>query len=131
MSIASLLGLNQFEIYQAQKKDLEELDQPITPFELTVRPMAAVYKTEKLSPELSLEEALDYAKAYARETGFKCCLQVSKIRGIYVDPRGGTCESYRMPGGGLRLKDGKAILRPIEAGPEDMTSAEKIDPKAD
>lgn len=93
---APVLGLTGEDIREALHADIEELDQPVDPY-IIIRWMPAVYGSVDLPDGCSREEAERRTREVAREKDKRCCLVLSRIRGLYVEPDGSSVEAYSLP----------------------------------
>lgn len=93
---APVLGLTDEDIQGALHADIEELDEPVDPY-IIVRWMPAVYGSVELPEQCSREEAVRKAHQVAREKNKRCCVVLSRIRGLYVEPDGSAQEAYSLP----------------------------------
>ena len=102
---APVLGLTEDDIQEALHADLEELDQPVDPH-IIIRWMPAVYGAVDLPDGSTREEAERRTREVGREKNKRCCLVLSRIRGLYVEPDGSAQEAYSLPntefGGSVR-----------------------------
>lgn len=99
-TFAEVLNITEDEIEDAMRKDFEALDQPIEP-QLIIRIMAAVYVEGDLPEGCRREEAIEIAEKVATERNRKCCLTLSRIRGIYFETDGTSHEEYSLPAAGI------------------------------
>ena len=120
------LALDDETILMALCADFDALDKP-TPPKVVIRLMPGFYRTLPLPENCTPELAVDLAKRFSAQRGLRCCVCLSRIRSIYVEPDGSVELSFSPPGCSIALSAGlcdKVILRlakrlkcvPVEPG---------------
>jgi len=91
-----LLGLDEFDVFQAMADDFAELDRPVPP-RLIVRIIPSFYTPHELPDGCTTEEAIVIGERVARERNKSVCVTLSQIRGLYIYPDGKRREAYGLP----------------------------------
>jgi hypothetical protein len=61
------------------------------------RIMAGIYLPISLPGKMTEPEAIDYIRSFQRETKFRCCINVTGLKSIYVEPDGTVKYEYLKP----------------------------------
>ena len=91
-----LLGLDEFDVFQAMADDFAELVKAVPP-KLVIRIIASFYTRHELPDGCTTEQAIVIAERVARERNKAVCVTLSLIRGLYISPSGKRREAYGLP----------------------------------
>jgi hypothetical protein len=105
LAFAKALGLKREAVLQALCADLAALDEPMPP-QVVVRWMPAIYGRLALPERCTEERAVELAKEFSAEKGLRCCVRLSRIRCIYVEPDGAEKLSFSPPGSSFPFSAG-------------------------
>jgi transcriptional regulator with XRE-family HTH domain len=124
------LGLDEEAILMTLCSDFAALDEP-TPTRVVIRLMPGFYRSLPLPEGCTVEQAVELAKRFSAEKNLSCCVCLSRIRSIYVEPSGSERLSFSPPGCSIALSAGlcdKVMLRlakrlkdvPVEPGSRNL-----------
>jgi transcriptional regulator with XRE-family HTH domain len=102
---AKALGLDGEAVLLALCSDFDALDAPMQP-QVVIRWMPAFYGRMALPEGCTEERAVELAKRFSAEQGLRCCVMLSRVRSIYVEPNGTETLSFQPPGCSISMSAG-------------------------